>query len=44
MCYYKIDNGNYLKYNLALNKNTKIGEILEICKKDLDNFEYGRFL
>lgn len=44
MCYYKIDNSNYLKYNLALSKNTKIGEILEICKKDLDNFEYGRFL
>jgi len=44
MCYYKIENSNYLKYNLALSKNSKIGTVLEMCEKDLDNFQYERML
>lgn len=44
MCYYKIENSNYLKYNLALSKNSKIETVLEMCEKDLDNFQYERML
>jgi len=43
-CYFEIKSSGYLKYNLSLGENEKIGSILEKCKENLDPANYKRWI